>query len=105
MPPDGSFQFPIDADVYTPASTPPIFVSAAERAVLSLDPEGDRFYGLLPGTNGTGPTMRRACVPADYQWLTSEGKPALGPTLVPTADSDLVQNQWGFHASHVRSAR
>lgn len=80
---------------FTPASTPPIFISPAERRVLSLDRDADRFFGLEPGTNGTGPAMRRACVPADFTWLDSSGKPARGVYLQPSDTSDGINtNPW-----------
>jgi len=80
---------------FTPASTPPIYVEHATRRVLSLEPEGDRFYGLEPGTNGTGPAMRRAVVPPGYTWLDSSGKPARGVFSVPSDHSDELQtNPW-----------
>ena len=104
--PDGSFEFPHSTrDVsraehaefhgYTPASTPKIVIEHTSRRVMSLTLEGDRFYGLLPGTNGSGPTMRRACVPDGYVWLTSEGDRARGVYLVPSDTSDELQtNPW-----------
>lgn len=111
MPPDGSLKEALDQSFttdaqgfmhvrdphpeFTPASTPPIYVDRASRQVLSLEPEADRFYGLLPGTNGTGPAMRRACVPADFTWLASDMKQARGVLLVPSDQSDeLNTNPW-----------
>lgn len=80
---------------FTPASTPPIFVDRGTRQVLALDAEADRFYGLAPGTNGTGAAMRRACVPSDYVWLSSDCRPARGVLLVPSGSSDeLETNPW-----------
>lgn len=99
--PDGSFEFP----TVTPASTPQIYVDHAAKQVLSLEEEGDTFFGLLPGTNGTGPAMRRKCVPDGYVWLTSRCKRALGVYSVPTNTSEEIPNHWGFHVVIRRGTR
>lgn len=83
------------APVHAPDPTPPIYVEHTTRRALALDRDADVFFGLLPGTNGTGPAMRRACVPEGYAWLTSDMRPARGVLLVPSSDSDSLQtNPW-----------
>ena len=83
--PDGSFEFP----------TPLITVAPLAGRVYSLTPEADVLFGLLPGTNGTGPAMRRALAPEGYTWVTSDGRQARGPLLVPSNLSDEMNtNPW-----------
>ena len=91
-----AFRVSCSADpTYTPASTPPIFVDNASRQVLALDSEADTFFGLLPGTNGTGPAMRRKCVPDDFTWISSDCRRARGVYSVPSDRSDELQtNPW-----------
>lgn len=62
--------------------------------------EGDRFYGLEPGTNGTAATTRRALVEHEIAgfalaWLRHDGRQPIGITLVPTdAGDDAFQSPW-----------
>lgn len=55
--------------------------------------EGDVFYGLEVGTNGTGPAGRRALLPA-LQWTRHDGRPATGLYLTPSG-FDSWLNPWG----------
>lgn len=66
---------------------------AATNTVRPAHLEGDDFYGLSLGSNGTAKTCRRALVEVTLQvnglsvtaeWRQSNGKPATGLTLVPT---------------------
>jgi hypothetical protein len=80
---------------------------------LTVQPEradGDAFYGLEIGTNGTAAAARRAAVEAEIQstqnyawgppvWLRANGKPAAGLQLVPTDRSDTYEaNPWSGRA-------
>ncbi len=85
------------SDTYAnvPAKFPACTLDTVSRIARAADAEADVFFGLLPGTNGTGPTMRRAHVPADFRWVTSKGKPASGIYLVPSDQSDdMNTNPW-----------
>jgi hypothetical protein len=95
MPPDGSFTT-LTHDVETPASSPAIFVDHTSKHVLSLEPAGDVFFGLLPGTNGTAAITRRKCgAPDDYTWHSSDCRRARGVFSVPSGRSDELQtNPW-----------
>lgn len=68
-------------------------VKVIDRTVRPVTPEGDRFYGLESGTNGTGAEMRRLNVPAGLEWRRHDGKPATGLYLRPTGNSEGV-NPW-----------
>lgn len=54
--------------------------------------EGDAFFGLELGTNGTGPAGRRALHPP-LRWERHDGRPATGLTLTPSG-SDAWLNPW-----------
>lgn len=68
-------------------------VRVIDRTIRPATPEGDRFFGLESGTNGTGAEMRRMGVPAGLQWVRHDGKPATGLLLQPTGRSEGV-NPW-----------
>jgi hypothetical protein len=90
--PDGSLP-----DVqFFPATTPGVFVDHNAHQVLSLEPEGDVFYGLIPGTNGTAAITRRLCAAPDgYEWIASDCRKARGVFVVPSNRSDGYQtNPW-----------
>jgi uncharacterized protein YcbX len=53
------------------------------RTVRPADLEGDRFFGLEPGTNGTAAEARRHVAPAGFTWRRHDGSHALGVLLVP----------------------
>jgi hypothetical protein len=84
------------SSTFSPASEPGVFIDHQSKQVLSLEPDGDTFYGLLPGTNGTGPAMRRRCAPAGYTWFSARDcRPARGVFSVPSGRSDELQtNPW-----------
>lgn len=58
-----------------------------------VDPEGDRFFGLESGTNGSGATMRRKLVADGFKWERHDGRPATGLQLSPTGRTDW-RNPW-----------
>jgi hypothetical protein len=70
------------------------------HTIRPLDAEGDRHFGLEPGTNGTAAECRREAVAPrgiGVTWLRHNGRPAVGLTLRPstrTADDGFV-NPWG----------
>lgn len=71
-------------------------------AVLKPEtPEGDAFFGLVVGTNGTAAMSRRECVEAQIttatpiEWARHDGRPAVGVTLVPSSRGDRFDpNPW-----------
>lgn len=90
------------------AYRPPKFTEAAPRlheidfpksfaiVLQPATPEGDDFYGLNMGTNGTAAAARRAVAQAKInascevvEWARSNGAPAFGLQLVP-GDSEAV---------------
>lgn len=65
------------------------------NAIRPTTREGDQFFGLEVGANGTAAIARRRLVAPDgARWVRHNGKPAIGPLLVPTARSFLVANPW-----------
>ena len=72
-------------------------IDHATRTVRPEDREGDVFFGLRWGTNGTATETRRALVaPPGYLWRCSDGQAAVGTTLVPTNRSDeYIFDPWG----------
>lgn len=76
--------------------TPPpeVIVDVSTKTVRPVCPEGDLHYGLKVGTNGTGTTMRRVlAAPEGFTWVCSDGRHALGTTLVPSRDNSF-RNPW-----------
>ncbi len=82
---------------------PPVYVVTVDpvtRTVRPLDAQGDDYFGLGIGTNGTAATNRRqlavisASVPADYRWVRANGSAATGLNCVPTARSESAPNPW-----------
>lgn len=65
------------------------------ETIRPATPEGDAFYGLEMGTNGTGAITRRLLVgPPGARWLRHNGRHAIGPTLIPTTRSNFASNPW-----------
>lgn len=66
------------------------------RTVQPLDRDGDEHFGLAPGTNGTGPEMRRTCtpIPAGYTWRRHDGSHALGVLVSPGAAERAGLGEW-----------
>lgn len=71
-----------------------IQVNHEQRTIQPVDTEGDDHYGLRVGSNGTAAQMRRKLVGHEgYTWLRSNGKPAVGTTLIPSGSAAWV-NPW-----------
>lgn len=64
---------------------PPLYVvNHVDKTITPADREGDDYFGLGPGTNGTAAICRRALVePEGYRWVRSSGRPATGPNYIP----------------------
>lgn len=84
--------------------TPAVTVDHATKTIRPSTKDGDDYYGLSVGSNGTATITRRACVTpsgtgpkgvAAYRWVRFDGRPAVGLTLIPSADSELTPNPWG----------
>jgi hypothetical protein len=81
---------------------PGVIIDSFAKTVRPAVPEGDDYFGLSIGTNGTAAACRRAVVEAVQQivngrltWLRSNGQSATGLTLVPSARSDAYEaNPW-----------
>lgn len=81
---------------------PPCLVVDGNNATVRPEsPDGDSYYGLASGTNGTAAATRRAaalgCVTSSMplRWVCSDGKPAAGLNLIPSSNSDRVNaNPW-----------
>lgn len=62
-------------------------------------PEGDAYYGLISGTNGTRAAQRRlesesaTGTPGPFRWVRHGGGHAIGTLLVPTGEDSFV-NPW-----------
>lgn len=87
---------------------PSLNLDSTAKTLRPVDAEGDDYFGLSIGTNGTAAVARRAIAEiaacgvsrADRQfvfvWVRSNGRPATGMTLVPNAHSDLSYvSPWG----------
>ncbi len=62
------------------------------KTLRPVSSEGDAFFGLQSGTNGTAATCRRALVQVDgYQWIQSTGRNAIGMTFVPGDSSESIE--------------
>lgn len=66
------------------------------RTVRPLTPEGDEWFGLTMGSNGSAALMRRAGAPAGYTWTRHNGRHAHGLNLQAHAhaDTDTTPNPW-----------
>lgn len=97
---DGSINFYLTSDRL-------LSVDYVTREVRALEREADAYYGLEPGTNGTGAIMRRMGIgEPDYRWIRFNGRPAVGVTLIPTNTSDnLTSNPWSGKPCQERGAR
>lgn len=69
--------------------------------VRPLTEDGDDFYGLALGTNGTAAAMRRLCAnaPPSYRWLRRDGRPATGLRLRPATGETKFVNPWTLEES------
>lgn len=73
-------------------------VELCDGVARPLHPEGDAFFGLEMGTNGTAAEARRACVRDAQSWKRSNHRPAVGVTLVPpsiTCSTEAPKGPWG----------
>jgi hypothetical protein len=90
-----------------PAEMPYTLGVDGQRLTIQPDGrDGDAFFGLESGTNGTAAAARRQVVEAQVSstqnyvwgqpvWLRSNGKPAAGLQLVPSDRSDSYEaNPW-----------
>jgi hypothetical protein len=68
-----------------------------ENTIRPVSPEGDAWFGLESGTNGTAATMRRMNAPAGLEWRRHDGKPATGLLLNPRGSEWI--NPWDGRAS------
>lgn len=63
-----------------------VTIDETTKTIRPVTREGDEYFGLRVGTNGTGATMRRVLVtPAGYDWRCADGRHAVGITLRPDA--------------------
>lgn len=76
---------------YYPVDTRAVLTSSG--TLRPATPEGDAFFGLEMGTNGTAASARREAFGAG-PWERFDGSPATGLTLVPTNRSQRVV-LWG----------
>jgi hypothetical protein len=73
--------------------------SAAALKLRPETPEGDEFFGLAAGTNGTAAAMRRRVIESSITttamlvWERHNGRAAVGVTLVPSG-KDPNANPW-----------
>jgi hypothetical protein len=54
------------------------------HTIRPIDADGDRYFGLEPGTNGTAAESRRGTVAprgVNVTWQRHDGRPAVGLTL------------------------
>jgi hypothetical protein len=76
---------------------PPVRVDVPSGTIRPESAEGDEYYGLTRGTNGTAAIARRACVEAVVgagllTWVRACGSPATGIAYVPSDRSDDAPN-------------
>lgn len=75
-------------------------IDTVTKTIQPLNAEGDAFYGLAVGTNGTATICRRACVEPQgvvrFVWVRFNGHPAIGVTLVPSGrdTNKNYRSQW-----------
>jgi hypothetical protein len=77
------------------ATPAPVVVDNESRTIRPANPDGDEFFGLANGTNGTGAIARRDAAErtetaTGYTWLRSNGQSATGLQLVPSNKSDAT---------------
>jgi hypothetical protein len=69
-------------------------VTYVNEVVKPATPEGDEYYGLKSGTNGTAAATRRAMVSTGtHRWVCFNGGPPVGLQLIPT-NEQVKTNQW-----------
>lgn len=63
--------------------------------IRPMTPDGDDYFGLTTGTNGTAAIARRALVKTDgLTWVKSNGKPAVGIYLAGSGFAPTA-TYWG----------
>lgn len=79
----------------------PIEIDIATGTIRPIDAEGDEFYGLAWGTNGTAATMRRTCAEGPHRltWVRHDGQRARSLNLKPTNEEKPFVNPWTFEES------
>ncbi len=78
--------------------TTDVITDPEPAAVRPALPEGDTYFGLQPGTNGTAAMSRReAAAPAGFRWVRSNGLPATGLQRIPTNRSEFIAGPWSGH--------
>lgn len=83
-----------------------LIVDLETATIRPESPDGDDFYGLAMGTNGTAATVRRElavealkpCTPSAHverlTWVRSDGRGPIGLWLVPNGRSHEFENPW-----------
>jgi hypothetical protein len=85
---------------FRPADLAPcgVHVDPEARTLKPEHPQGDDYFGLVIGTNGTAARCRRelhehvACAEG-FVWVRANGGPATGVTCVPTG-LEVEPNTW-----------
>lgn len=63
------------------------------KTIRPADAEGDAYYGLGPGTNGTAAMTRRAGVAQPgFTWVRANGSHATGIQYVATGEEFVEDN-------------
>lgn len=81
------------------SATDPIYIlDPPSKTIRPARSEGDDYFGLGPGTNGTAAITRRALVqPEGFTWVRFNRTPATGLQLIPGDSSESLANPWsGF---------
>lgn len=68
-------------------------ITIENNVARPLTREADEFFGLLPGTNGTAATTRRELYAPGASWVRSDGRAAVGVTMVPSS-TQVFRNPW-----------
>lgn len=79
----------------TPAPLPIDAVIREHGTIRPATPEGNEFFGLNRGTNGTGTKGRRECVQrAGDVWVRHDGSPAISLRLTPPLEAVEGVSPW-----------
>lgn len=79
----------------TSAPVPLVIVDEQKKTIRPSSPDGDTYFGLGPGTNGTAAETRRALheVPG-YSWTRFAGSHPKGLLYVPPKGEPEFFNPW-----------
>ena len=86
-----------------PLPNPNVVVDLNRGTIQPETPDGDDFFGLAAGTNGTAATTRRELVIGQLfprenanrlRWLRSNGRDPAGLRFVPGNRSHEFENPW-----------